>query len=176
MKFVAVLTTLVFATAGFGQTTTAERTAEPPPKAIKRIDLTPAAPAKSATTPKAPTKSAEKTGKKDDAPGKIEGLEIARGDGRFLGIQVVDSVFKLAFYDAKKKPIIPDVAYAVLRWTSKHKTGDERVVLMPDGKILTSPKNIRPPYAFKLFITLFKAPADGGDAVASENFVIDFNQ
>jgi hypothetical protein len=177
MKFVAVLTTLVLANAGFGQTTTPERTPEPAPKAVKRIDLTPAAAAKAATNPKAPAKAADKNApKKEEPPGKIEGQEIPRGDGRFFGIQVVDSVFKLSFYDAKKKPIVPDVAYAVLRWTSKHKTGDERVVLMPDGKLLTSPKNIRPPYAFKLFITLFKAPPDGADPVATENFVIDFNQ
>lgn len=123
------------------------------------------------------TKAADKSKKeKDEPPPKIEGIEISRGEKGFLGVQIVNATFKINFYDAKKKPMVPDVARAALRWDPKYKVGEERVVLNPAEKSLASPRNIRPPYNFKLFITLFKEPAEGADAVASENYVIDFRQ
>jgi hypothetical protein len=118
--------------------------------------------------------AADKAAKKEEPPPKIEGKEIARGAKGFLGLQVVDGTFKLNFYDAKKKPIAPDVARAVLRWTPSYKPGTEVYVLGPgaDGKSLTAPKVVRPPYQFKLFLSLF---ADGGEN-PTDSFVIDFAQ
>jgi hypothetical protein len=117
-----------------------------------------------------------KEAKKDEPPAKIDGQEIPRGD-RFLGLQVVNGVFKLSFYDAKKKPVPPDVARAVLRWDPKYKVGQERTVLNPGGGInsMTSEKAVRPPYNFKLFITLLKQATEGEDPVG-ETIVIDFRQ
>lgn len=119
--------------------------------------------------------SADKAGKKEEPP-KIEGMEIPRGT-RFLGLQVVNSVFKLSFYDAKKKPIPPDVARVVLRWDAKYKVGQERTVLSPGGGVnsMTSEKTVRPPYNFKLFMTLLKDAAEGEDPVG-ETIVVDFRQ
>jgi hypothetical protein len=152
-------------------------TKTPPSK--MRIVLPPDKPASGKTAPAGPTapggKAADK-GKKEE-PAKIEGVEIARGEGKgYLGVQIVNSTFKINFYDAKKKPVAPDVARAALRWDPKYKVGEERVILNPSEKSLASPKNIRPPYNFKLFITLFKEPAEGADPVVSENYVIDFRQ
>jgi hypothetical protein len=134
-------------------------------------------------TPEAKTGPATKAGatkagekKKEEPPAKIEGIEIARGEKGFLGIEIVNATFKLSFYDTKKKPIAPDVARATLRWDPKYKVGEERVVLNPAEKSLSSPRNIRPPYNFKLFITLFKEPTEGADPVAVENYTIDFRQ
>jgi len=117
---------------------------------------------------------ATKTEKKEEE-GKIEGLVIPRGKG-FMGLQVVSSVFKLTFYDEKKKPVAPDVDRAALRWDPRYKIGEERTVLLPggDGKSLTSEKNIRPPYNFKLFMTLIKE-TDGQPPV-NETFTVDFRQ
>jgi hypothetical protein len=116
-------------------------------------------------------------GKQEEKAAKIEGVEIARGEKGFLGIQIVDSTFKLSFYDEKKKPVAPDVDRAALRWDPKYKVGEERVVLTPgdDGKSLSSPKNIRPPYNFKLFVTLVKEATEG-QSPSSETHVIDFRQ
>lgn len=117
--------------------------------------------------------------KKQEEPAKIEGMEIARGDKGFLGIQVVNGNFKLSFYDAKKKPAPPDVTRAVLRWDPKYKVGKERAILTPGGgaNSLTSEKNIKPPYNFKLFITLLRdGAADGAEEPAGENHVVDFRQ
>ncbi len=140
-------------------------TSAPPPKSVPANQAAP--------TTKAP---AAKDAKKVEPPAKIEGVTIPRGKN-FLGIQIVEGNFKLSFYDEKKKPMIADVASAVLRWDAKSKSGKERVVLSPsaDRKSLTSPKTIRPPYTFKLFITLLKEPAENEDPVG-ENFVIDFQQ
>jgi hypothetical protein len=109
--------------------------------------------------------------------GKIEGMEIARPNGKYLGIRIVDGVFRLTFYNEKRKPIAPDVTRAALRWDAKYKAGDERTVLNPGGdeNSLTSSKVVRPPLTFKLYITLLATAADGTD-VAVENYPIDFRQ
>ncbi|MBI5689103.1 MAG: hypothetical protein HZC55_03320 [Verrucomicrobia bacterium] len=123
-----------------------------------------------ATAPAAEKKAA----KKDEPPPKIEGMEIGRGAKGFLGLQVVNGVFKLSFYDEKKKPAQPDAVRAVLRWTPNYKPGNEVYILNPggDGKSLTSDKTVRPPYAFKLFVSLF---AEGSENPV-ESFVVDFRQ
>ncbi len=108
---------------------------------------------------------------------KIEGMEVARTGGGFIGVAITGSTFKISFYDAKKKPVAADVGRALLRWDPKYKVGAERVVLnrTDDGMALASAKNIRPPYLFKLYITLLKSAAEGDAAdTAGETYVIDF--
>jgi hypothetical protein len=127
------------------------------------------APAKPAPTAKSAAKE-----KKEEPPPKIEGITIPRGKG-FLGLQLVEGTFKLSFYDEKKKPAAVDVARAALRWDPPYKRGREFVVLTPgaDGKSLSSPRIIRPPHNFKLFITLLRDGVADEDP-AAETFVIDF--
>ena len=120
---------------------------------------------------------ADKAGAQKKAPPpKIEGMEIPRGSG-FMGLEIVDGNFKLTFYDAKKKPVPPDVTSAAFRWDTKSKSGPERALLTPGGgpNSLSSPKTIRPPYIFRLYITLLKDSA-GGEAAGGESFGIDFRQ
>jgi hypothetical protein len=135
------------------------------------------------TKPKAgakapPGKEAKKDGKlAEEEMGKIEGMEIARPNGKYLGIRIVDGVFRLTFYNEKRKPVTPDVSRATLRWDAKYKAGDERTVLNPGGDehSLTSSKVVRPPLTFRMYITLLGTAADGTD-VAVENYPIDFRQ
>ena len=114
--------------------------------------------------PAAPTKE-------DDKEGKIVGVEIARANGRFLGLSIKGGGFNLAFYDAKKKPVAIDVASGVARWQPQQKKGNELAPLSPSGygKALASSKIVQPPHLFKVFVTLFNA---AGDAV--ENYTVDF--
>ncbi len=130
-----------------------------------------AAPAQASATPTAGRKAAAK---EDEPPARIAGMEIARGDKGFLGLQVSGGTFQLGFYDAKKKPAKADVVRAVLRWTPNYKPGTEIYVLEPsaDGQMLTSPRIVRPPYHFKLFVSLFAA----GVEQPTESFVLDFRQ
>lgn len=128
--------------------------------------------------PEAATKKADpakKTEPAKKAEPKIDGVVVSRGDKGFLGVQIVNGTFKITFHDVKKNPIAPDVARAVLRWDPKYKVGQDRVVLNPgeDGKSLSSPRSIRPPYQFKLFIVLLKQAGEGEDP-AAETHVIDF--
>ncbi|MSU51089.1 MAG: hypothetical protein EXS37_18695 [Opitutus sp.] len=115
--------------------------------------------------------------KKEEPPAKIEGMEISRGARGFLGLQIVNSTFKLSFYDAKKKPIAPDMANAVLRWNVSYQKQPERAFLTPSGTAMMGEKTVKPPYAFRLSIMLFK-DAGGGDAAeaGAENFTVDFAQ
>lgn len=121
------------------------------------------------------TKVQPAAAKAEELP-KIEGMEVARAGGGFLGVAITGGTFKISFYDAKRKPAQADVSRALLRWDPKYKQGSERVVLTlsGDGKALASAKTIRPPYAFKLFITLLKDAAGAEEAAAGETLVIDF--
>ena len=129
-----------------------------------------------AAAKKAPDGYADDKAEKKEEP-KIKGMEVARANGGFLGVEIVNATFKVTFYDKDKKPTAPDAVRAALRWNPKYKSGDERYVLNPDadGLSLSSPKNVRPPYNFKLYITLFKDPA-AGESAPGETYVIDFKQ
>jgi len=135
--------------------------------------------APAATKAKATTGSAGKAppappAKKAPEP-KIEGMEISRGELGYLGVQMVGATFKINFYDKKKAPVAPDVVRALLRWDPKYKQGQERLVLNvgEDGKSLTAGRAVRPPYNFKLIITLIKK-SETGEEKAIETHVIDF--
>lgn len=134
----------------------------------------PAVPATTAKSPAAAKSAPGKAAKADEPPAKVAGQEIARGEKGFLGLQVSGGVFQLGFYDTKKKPAKADVVRAVLRWTPNYKPGTEIYVLEPsgDGLMLTSAKNVRPPYQFKVFVSLFA----GGVEEPVESFVVDFRQ
>ncbi len=121
--------------------------------------------------------STKKADAKAPLAAKVEGVEVTRSGGGFLGVAIVDGTFKIAFYDAKKKAIAADVPRALLRWNPKNQSGSERVVLnrTEDGKALASPRNIRPPYLFKLYVTLLKSSVEGeAEDAAGETYVIDF--
>lgn len=92
-----------------------------------------------------------------DGPPPIEGVEIARPTGAFLGLNIVNGRFVLTFYNADREKTAPDVVRASLRWPVKYQPSDERVVLNPsgDGVSLTSGKVIRPPHNFRVYIALF---------------------
>jgi hypothetical protein len=109
--------------------------------------------------------------KDDDKEGKIVGVEIARANGNFLGLSIEGGGFKLAFYNAKKKPMAVDVATGVARWQPSSKKGNELAPLSPsgEGKALASSKFVQPPRIFKVYLTLFNA---AGDAV--ENYTVDY--
>ena len=125
----------------------------------------PASGAAKTTAAPAPKKEAEPT---------IKGYVLNRPKGGFLGLTLEGNNFKLAFYDAKKKPAKVDVARATARWPVHYMPHDEFAVLSPggDGTALVSPKYVRPPFAFKLYLSLFKE----GSENAVESYVIDFHQ
>jgi hypothetical protein len=166
MKMFAVLTSaLAFATAALAESA-------PPSSGKLRIDLDQPAVKKKEAPKKVETKKDDGKKKKEDEIGKIEGIEIPHGKG-FMGIQLVNSTFKLSFYDEKKKPTAPDVARAMLRWKVNYQPTDERAVLNPSGaNALASPQVVRPPHTFKLNMTLLKGE---GDDAASEFMAIDFH-
>ena len=164
MKILAVMTAaLALVTAALGQSS------QPGSGGI-RIDLDKPAPAKPA--PKQDDKKKD-DGKKKEAPlPKIEGIEIPHGEG-FMGLQLVSGTFKLSFYDKKKKPTLPDVVRAALRWKVNYQPTEERTVLNSDGgNALASGKVVKPPYTFKLFITLIKGE---GDDAPTESLTVDFH-
>ena len=121
--------------------------------------------------PAAPADAKKDAKKKEDEIGKIDGMEIARGTG-FMGLQVVNGTFKLSFFDAKKKPVAPDVTSAAFRWTVPYQKAPERTILSLGDKALVSDKTVKPPYSFKLFVTLFKGEGEEN----AENLTIDFSQ
>jgi len=106
------------------------------------------------------------------AAAKIEGLVIARPDGRFLGLTLAEGKFKLRFYGKDRKPAQPDVLRAVARWPNIHGPGQNRSVLTPsgDGSFLLGAQFVRPPLTFKLFLTLITAEG----VEPTESYSVDF--
>jgi outer membrane biosynthesis protein TonB len=159
-------------------TTTTEPTPETAPKKTPPppVRITPL-PAEKAAQKKADDakKKADDAKKKEKEEPKIPGVVVERGQKGFMGVEIINGAFKITFYDQKRKKIAPDVARAALRWDAKYKVGQERLVLNPDadGNSLSSPKTIRPPYNFKLFITLVKEATESAEPVG-ETHVIDF--
>ena len=106
---------------------------------------------------------------------KIPGFVIPRANGGFLSLQVVDGRFVLAFYGADKKPVAADVTRAAVRWLVHYKVTDERTVLIAtaDNMALTSPKFVRPPLQFKLYLSLL-GENEGDEVESYPN--LDFRQ
>ena len=121
-------------------------------------------------------KEAPKTGPstpaaaEEEAEPQLPGSVIARPGGGFLSLTVDGLNFKLSFYDAKKKPVDADAIRALARWDPPGRD-QQRSVLNPsgDGKSLTGNVQVRPPYVFKVFLTLI-----GSDEKAVESHVVDF--
>lgn len=106
--------------------------------------------------------------------GKVEGIEVKRGDGYF-GVELVGGNFKITFYDKKRKVIAAPFTRAALRWPVNYRPADERAVVnvSGEGKALTSSKVVKPPYQFKLYITFLAEGADESGA-GTESYVVDF--
>lgn len=127
-------------------------------------ETTPAKPAKPGTKAKVEVaKEAEPT---------IPGQTIARANGTFLGLELAEGKFKLSFYDAKKKPMAPDITRAAVRWPDPRGPGDNRTVLNPSGNALLGSKPVLPPFTFNVFITLLQG--DGDESKAIETLVVPF--
>jgi hypothetical protein len=125
-----------------------------------------------AQTPPPKPKPAAPKKEKAEPPAKIDGITIARADGRFLGLTVSGVQFNLRFYDAKKKPEKPDAATAAARWTPVNVRATQRVILNPsaNGMVLVSPGLVKPPLTFQVFFTLFTA-----DGQTMDVFSVDLN-
>lgn len=113
------------------------------------------------TKPAAPSTGSQK----EEVP-VIEGYEIARPSGGFLGLQVVGGNFQLSFYDAKKKAVPVEARRATARWNPPQKFGSAFAVLNPngDGSALVGNKFVRPPLNFIVYLTLLN---DKGEAIES---------
>jgi hypothetical protein len=132
----------------------------------------PAEPAKPTDTTKPGAAAPAK--KKEEPMGKIEGIELARPNGLWLGLKLENGNFKLTFYNKKKKPDKVDVTRALARWPNVHGTGDNRTVMNPDGShSLVGAKFVRGPYAFKVSLTLLRG--DGEAAEVVESYMVDFH-
>jgi hypothetical protein len=112
--------------------------------------------------------------KKPEKEPEIAGFVIPRAKGGFLGLTLENSNFKLAFYDGKKLPVSANVTRATARWVVHYSIFDERAILTPtaDGMALTSTKFVRPPYVFKLYLTLIVEDA----TEPPESYTIDYHQ
>lgn len=151
----------------------------PPPSPAKPTT------AKSPTTPNrssapgqpAAAKKDDKGAKQKGPPSEVKGFELARSGHGYLGLQVVDNTFRVTFYDKDKKPTPPDVSSIALRWPVQYQPNPERTVLTPagDGSYMTSEKTVRPPFHFRLYVTLLKTDDSGRDQVV-ESYVVEFSQ
>ena len=136
-----------------------------------------AKPADPAVTPAKPGDPKAAPAKKDDKKKEvvytIPGTTIPRANGKFLGLQVLNTVYVLSFYDAKKKPMAPDVTRGLARWPNTRGRGDYRTTLNSNGKALVGAQPVTPPYNFNIFITLLQGEGDAAKAV--ENYTVQLH-
>jgi hypothetical protein len=119
----------------------------------------------------------------EESEGTISGMPIQRAQGGWLGIEIKDQCFRMTFYNDRKRPVRADVAGAVLWWPVQYQPNNERVELTgsDDPAVLSSTKAIRPPYTFKLHITLLTDTNSSGSnpygaaAPDPESYVVDFS-
>jgi hypothetical protein len=110
----------------------------------------------------------------EEKEGTVAGIAIGRANGGWLGVELKDGTFQLTFYNAKKHPVPADKSSAVFWWPVHYQPNPERTELTPTdhAAVLASPYLVKPPYAFKLHISLLGA--DSSSDV--ESYVIDFSQ
>ena len=105
----------------------------------------------------------------EEEEGVIEGVSIQRPDGRWLGLAMAGTSFKLSFYDDKKMPIAADRPNGTLRWIPAGRTPERGVlVLSSDGLSLVGNRPVKRPWVFKVFLTLLD---DTGQA--AETYSVD---
>jgi hypothetical protein len=143
--------------------------------APRNVPAKPATPASKAAPAKPPATKASPPAKQKEPAREVDGFAIVRRNGGFLGVKVEGNTFRVTFYDKDKKPVVADVAAIALRWPVQYQPNPERTLLKPngDGKTLTSDKVVRPPFQFKLYLTLLKTTEPGGDA-GDETYTVDF--
>lgn len=103
----------------------------------------------------------------------IPGIVIERkAEKGYLGLELVDFKYKLTFYDSEKKPRPADFSRALFRWSRVNRSGTERYMLSTgsESSVLTSPRNVKPPHNFRLFIVLL----DDDPETESETYVVMF--
>lgn len=102
--------------------------------------------------------------------GTIEGVAIARGDGRWLGLTMDGTSFRIAFYNERKRPIAADRPNGNVRWIPSGRSPERGVLVKAsDGQSLVGNRPVRKPWVFKVFVTLLD---DAGSAV--ETYTVDY--
>lgn len=91
------------------------------------------------------------------------GLYVPREEGGSINLRIEERNFKLYFMDAEKKVVPPVYSSVILRYenAAKKNRGKETLILQlsPDGKYLTSGRNVKLP--FDLWVNImFKDPKD----------------
>ncbi|MEO0054063.1 MAG: hypothetical protein RLZZ50_10 [Verrucomicrobiota bacterium] len=90
-----------------------------------------------------------------EAEGKIEGLALARPDGRFLGVEVEGVRLKVTFYDKEKKKQPADAVRITARWSDKK---PRLAVLLPSSpETLASPPVLHRPFGYIVRLALVGA-------------------
>lgn len=100
-----------------------------------------------------------KQGPAKEEEGVIDGIAVARPDGRWLGITVEGINLKVTFYDKKKMPEPIDVLRGNARWRLPTIAQQERAVLNPgpDGNSLIGNRSLRKPWTYSVTIVLVNA-------------------
>jgi hypothetical protein len=108
----------------------------------------------------------------------IDGYVISRANGGFLGVTMNGLSMRVAFYDAKKKPVAPDVARALARFRLPAAPSEEiRSILNlgGDGVSLVSLPQFRRPLTYNVRMAFISADGQE-DTQAGEAYAFNLNQ
>jgi hypothetical protein len=97
------------------------------------------------------------------------GKNLQRGSAGWLNVEASGTRLIVKFYDAKKKPLAPDVerGFARFQFASKN---PERAPLHLEGTTLVSTATVRPPHNFLVILNLFRS----GEAESGESYTFKY--
>lgn len=124
------------------------------------------------TLPVAPILADDDDGEEEPT---IEGVVVERGDGEgYLGLTIDGNSFVLRFYDDEKFPEEPDATRATARWKVPGRSGRNHAVLNLARNALVSPALARPPFIYRVYISLLPEEDDVGGEV--EGYYFDLKE
>ncbi|WP_218938649.1 hypothetical protein [Oleiharenicola lentus] len=97
------------------------------------------------------------------------GKNLQRGSAGWINVEASGTRLIVKFFDAKKKPAIPDVerGFARFQFASKN---PERAPLHREGETLVSTATVRPPHNFLVILSLFRS----GEAESAESYTFKY--
>lgn len=87
----------------------------------------------------------------------VTGIEVARGNGTFLGVALEGLSLVVRYYDEAKEQVQVEADRAAVWWNAP-RSGRQRTVMTRDGDgmALRSPGLVRPPHVYIVSLTLLR--------------------
>jgi len=95
------------------------------------------------------------------------GMNLTRSSAGWINVEAVGTRLVVKFFDAKKKPMAPEVERGFARFIYAAKNNTD-AVLTREGDTLATPATVRPPHNFVVILNFFSG--ESSEAVETYSF------